>query len=256
MKEAIVVKCGGSVLARLSDTFFSSLQKLKAEHDLVVVHGGGPEIDEMLTKLNIPVEKKNGLRVTTKDVLQVVEMILCGMVNKNLVARFEKNGASAVGLSGCDGKLLEAAALNEELGYVGDVKAVNVKLLQSLLSQELVPVVSPVGMDTSGQLYNINGDTAAGAIASSLGAKQLLFVTDVPGVLHNGELIREANEELLANLIEEGVITGGMIPKVKAALASLQGEVEQVIIVDGLKGFIDENGAIIGTTVTKGVKAG
>lgn len=256
MKEAIVVKCGGSVLARLSDTFFSSLQKLKAEHDLVVVHGGGPEIDEMLTKLNIPVEKKNGLRVTTKDVLQVVEMILCGMVNKNLVARFEKNGASAVGLSGCDGKLLEASALNEELGYVGDVKAVNVKLLQSLLSQELVPVVSPVGMDTSGQLYNINGDTAAGAIASSLGAKQLLFVTDVPGVLHNGELIREANEELLSSLIEEGVITGGMIPKVKAALASLQGEVEQVIIVDGLKGFIDENGAIIGTTVTKGVKAG
>jgi acetylglutamate kinase len=131
-----------------------------------------------------------------------------------------------------------------------------VKLLQSLLSQELVPVVSPVGMDTSGQLYNINGDTAAGAIASSLGAKQLLFVTDVPGVLHNGELIREANEELLSSLIEEGVITGGMIPKVKAALASLQGEVEQVIIVDGLKGFIDENGAIIGTTVTKGVKAG
>jgi acetylglutamate kinase len=136
------------------------------------------------------------------------------------------------------------------------VKTVNVKLLQSLLSQELVPVVSPVGMDTSGQLYNINGDTAAGAIASSLGAKQLLFVTDVPGVLHNGELIREANEELLSSLIEEGVITGGMIPKVKAALASLQGEVEQVIIVDGLKGFIDENGAIIGTTVTKGVKAG
>ncbi|MFD3447845.1 acetylglutamate kinase [Microbacteriaceae bacterium 4G12] len=253
MKDIIVVKCGGSILGRLSETFFLNLRQLQENYNLIVVHGGGPEIDEMLEKLAIPVEKKNGLRVTTKEVLEVVQMVLCGAVNKNLVAQFKKYGMDTIGLAGCDGMLLQAQALEEELGFVGDVHDVNTALLQSLLLQQFVPVISPIGMDETFQLYNINGDTAAAAIASHLRAKHLLFVTDVPGVLHNDSLLAQADEALLFQLMEEGVITGGMIPKVKAALSSLQGCVEQVVIVDGLNGFINDQGEIIGTTVTKGV---
>lgn len=253
MRDIVVVKCGGSILESLTDAFFTSLRELQKTYDLVVVHGGGPEIDAMLGQLNIPVQKKNGLRITTKEILDVVQMKLCGTVNKNLVAQCEKNNISAIGLAGCDGKLLQAKPLDQELGFVGDVEAVNAVLLQSLLSQQLVPIISPIGMDREGQLYNINGDTAAAAVASSLQAKHLLLVTDVPGVLYNGELLHEAEEEQLLQLIADGVITGGMIPKVKAALASLQGETEEVVIVDGVNGFINQYGTIVGTKVLKGV---
>ncbi|MFX3623920.1 MAG: acetylglutamate kinase [Ectobacillus sp.] len=254
MRETVVVKCGGSILARLSETFFNSLKELQKTYDLIVVHGGGPEIDMMLKQLEIPVQKKEGLRVTTKEVMDVVQMALCGAVNKNLVAKFTKHGMRALGLAGCDGQLLQAKPYkNQELGFVGEVQGVNVQLLQQLLSLQFVPVLSPVGIDEAADLYNINGDTAAAAVASQLQAKHLLFVTDVPGVLQDGVLIEQADEAMLMQLIESGVITGGMIPKVKAALASLHGQVEKVVIVDGLNGFIDNQGKIIGTTVKKGV---
>jgi acetylglutamate kinase len=253
MRDIVVVKCGGSILEKLSDMFFTGLQELHKKYDLVIVHGGGPEIDSMLKLLEIPVQKQNGLRVTTKEVLDVVQMKLCGTVNKNMVARCSKAGLSAIGLAGCDGQLLQAKSIAQELGYVGEVAGVNEVLIKNLLSQQLIPVISPVGIDADGQLYNINGETAAAAVASALQAKHLLFVTDVPGVLYNGELICEADEAYLLNLIADGVIIGGMIPKVEAALSSLQGEVEQVVIVDGTHGFIDEYGNITGTTITKGV---
>lgn len=253
MKDIVVIKCGGSILENLSPSFFTSLRELKKTYAVVIVHGGGPEIDEMLTRLNIPVHKKNGLRITTKEVLEVVQMILCGSVNKKLVSRLEKAQIPAVGLAGCDGSLLQANALDKELGYVGEVSSVNTSLIYNLLCQDYVPVISPIGIDQSAQLYNINGDTAAAAVAHYLHAKHFLLATDVPGVLHNGKLIKEADKELIVQLIDEGAITGGMIPKVKAALTSLQGELESVMIVDGLHGFIKENGIIEGTTVMKGV---
>lgn len=253
MKEIVVIKCGGSILQYLTESFFTSIRELQEKYHVIIVHGGGPEIDQMLQRLNIPVRKKNGLRITTKDVLHVVQMILCGSVNKELVAHLEQVHISAVGLAGCDGSLLQAKPIDEELGFVGEVIGVNTSLIFNLLRQNFVPVISPIGIDESAQLYNINGDTAAAAVAHYVGAKHLLLVTDVPGVLHKGELVKEADEEQLRQLIQDGVITGGMIPKVEAALSSLQGELESVMIVDGLRGFMKENGKIEGTTVTKGV---
>ncbi|MCP8966992.1 acetylglutamate kinase [Ectobacillus ponti] len=252
MKEILVVKCGGSILARLGTAFFQSLRGLQQDYQLVVVHGGGPEIDELLQLRGIPVEKKNGLRVTSAEVLEAVQMSLCGLVNKQLTAKLKQHGMPAFGMAGCDGDLLLARQLDEELGFVGEVVSVNAGLLHSLIGKGLVPVIAPVGIDEAGQLYNINGDTAAGAVASALGAKQLLFVTDVPGVLQDGKMIETADKALLDSLIEQEVITGGMIPKVQAAVASLQGDVERVVIVDGLRGFI-QDGCMQGTAVTKGV---
>jgi acetylglutamate kinase len=256
MKERIVVKCGGSILQKLSSSFFKSLQQLMDVYDIIIVHGGGPEIDQMLVKLQIETKKKNGLRITTKEVLDVAAMVLCGTVNKDLVIRLQQQGMKAIGLCGCDAKLLEAEMINyEELGYVGAVKKVNSHLLECLLNQNIIPVISPIGVDEQFQIYNINADTAAGAIAAELNAKHVLFVTDVPGILCEGNVLENADEKLLIGLIENGTITGGMIPKVQAALASLQGSVDSVVIVDGTAAIAGADG-IIGTTIKKEVKVG
>ncbi|UOY93902.1 acetylglutamate kinase [Ectobacillus sp. JY-23] len=250
MKDIIVVKCGGSILSRLSETFFRSIKELQKTCDVVIVHGGGPEIDVMLKRLGIAVHKKSGLRVTTAEVLEVVQMQLCGTVNKNLVATCSAYGLQAVGLSGCDGNLLIAEPI-EELGFVGEVESVNRELIHQLLQQGFVPIIAPIGMK-DGQLYNINGDTAAAAVAASLQARQLVFVTDVPGILYQNNLVQEAGETYVLELIEAGIITGGMIPKVQAALAAL-GRVDEAMIINGLQDFINEAGYITGTKITKKV---
>lgn len=251
MRERIVIKCGGSMLARLDETFFQSMKRIAEIYDVIVVHGGGPEIDAMLNKLSIPIEKKDGLRVTTAEVMEVVQMVLCGSTNKTLVSKLNEQELGAIGLSGCDGKLLQVVPLEEKFGFVGEVQYVQTMLLEHLLVNQFIPVVAPVGV-MDGQVYNVNADTAAAAIATAINATKLIFITDVDGVICKEKLLAKVNEKQLLELIENGTITGGMIPKVKAALKSLELGVKDVVIVNGTQRFLTNKGEWIGTAVTKG----
>lgn len=251
--ETIVIKCGGSVLSELSPSFFESLQLYAREKKIVIVHGGGPEIGQMLKKLCVPTEFVNGLRKTTKDVLEVAEMILAGKVNKQLVGILQQYGLSAVGVSGVDAHLLEATAIDfHTLGYVGEVKNVNCAFLETLLRDGYIPVIAPIGADELGQTYNINADTVAGAVAKALNAQQLLFVTDVPGILQDGVVVEQTTVDDIERMIATGVITGGMIPKVKAAVAALE-KLGEVMIVSGKTPFY-ANGKLYGTSIRKEVE--
>ncbi|WP_078408648.1 acetylglutamate kinase [Priestia abyssalis] len=250
-QETIVVKCGGSVMSQLNDSFFQSLSRLAEQgYRLVIVHGGGPDIEGILKQLNIQSEFVNGLRKTSAEVLDVVKMVLAGKVNKQLVMSLQACGLNSVGLSGCDGMLLETEAINyEELGYVGEVVNVNDELLHHLMEKEYVPVISSIGANQEGESFNINADLAAGAVAQALGAKQLLFVTDVQGIIKDGELLDEVTPVYIEQLIKDGVIYGGMIPKVKSAIKALSSSLPKVQIVSGKSSFMNENGEWIGTTI-------
>ncbi|PGZ73816.1 acetylglutamate kinase [Bacillus sp. AFS029637] len=252
MSGYIVVKCGGSMLDQLNSVFFDCIKKLQQKYKVVIVHGGGPEIDAKLEASNIKVEKKDGLRVTPKEVIDIVQMVLCGSTNKKLVMNLQKHNLPAVGLSGCDGKLLQVQPVSEEIGYVGEVSYVETSLLKGLINSDYIPVIAPIGVGGN-EIYNINADTAAAGVAAALSAKELIFITDVDGILHEGDLIKKADESEIVTFIEEGVITGGMIPKVQAALTSLKMGVQKVSIVNGTKNFTEVTGECIGTTVTKGV---
>ncbi|MEW4285378.1 acetylglutamate kinase [Priestia koreensis] len=251
-KEVMVVKCGGSIINKLTPNFFKSLQELKNNgYDVVLVHGGGPDIQHVLTALNIQSEFVNGMRKTSKEVLQVVQMVLSGKVNKNLVMMLQKERIPSVGLSGCDGNLLEAKAIDvTSFGYVGEVTKVNQSLLKSLLDGGYMPVISSLGIDPNGDCLNINADLAAGAVAQALHAKQLLFVTDVPGILNNDTLIQNTTPDEINDLIDEGIISGGMIPKVKAALSALSETLHQVHIISGTESFVTDDGDVKGTSIT------
>ncbi|UOE93205.1 acetylglutamate kinase [Alkalihalobacillus sp. LMS39] len=253
MNEIVVVKCGGSTIGELSDDFYLSIKALKdSGKSPVIVHGGGPEINKMLQVLKIKSEFVKGLRKTTQDVLDTAEMVLCGKVNKNLVAKLQLTGLNSIGLSGCDGRLIKVEPINVELlGFVGEPIGINEPMLQQLVDSGFVPVIAPIGLGEDGQRYNINADSAAAAIAEGLGAKQLLFVTDVPGILDNGNLLEEVTTEEVNALIENGTIYGGMIPKVHAAIKSLQGQIEEVMIVNGKGSTLTKDGRISGTKVLK-----
>lgn len=252
MKDIVVIKCGGSTLSSLQSSFYKSVKDLLGlGKKPVIVHGGGPEIKKLLTELQIPSEFINGLRKTTKEVMEVVEMVLAGKVNKYVVSQLQLQEVPALGLSGVDGNLLRAEAKDfATLGYVGDVADVNKELIYHLIEAGYVPVIAPIGADEQGQHYNINADSAAGAVARQLAAESLLFVTDVPGILKDGELIPELNVEEVKKLIADGTIYGGMIPKVEAALHTLEGNLKEVMIVDGENSNMVQNGKIIGTTIT------
>ncbi|MGE7881016.1 acetylglutamate kinase [Bacillus sp. NPDC094077] len=252
MRDYIVVKCGGSMLDQLNSVFFECIKKLHKNYKVVIVHGGGSEIDAKLEDSNIKVEKKDGLRVTPKEVMDIVQMVLCGSTNKKLVMNLQKHNLLAVGLSGCDGKLLQVQPVGEEIGYVGEVSYVETALLKGLINMDYIPVIAPIGINGN-EIYNINADIAAAGIAAALSAKELIFITDVDGILHEGKLVKKTDESEIVTFIEKGVITGGMIPKVQAALTSLKMGVQQVRIVNGTKDFTKVTGKCIGTTVTKGV---
>ena len=238
----IVIKTGGSVLEKLPNSFYKNLVKIQKEgqYQPVIVHGGGPLISTLLTKLGIEPDFIDGLRVTSAEVLQVVEMVLSGSVNKDIVSRLQLAGGEAYGISGVDGKLMEAESVaeKEELGLVGQVVKVKKELIEEIIAQGQIPVISPVSVTKDGQKLNVNGDVAASAVAKALGGR-LVFISDIPGIYvkENGQekIFHELYAREAEELISQGVITGGMIPKVRAAIDGLTHNVKQVIILNGLE---------------------
>ncbi|MFD1178839.1 acetylglutamate kinase [Paenibacillus puldeungensis] len=259
--QMFVMKCGGSTLAELPDSFYSDLAVLQANGVLpVIVHGGGPAISENLEKLGIETKFVNGLRFTTEEVLDVAEMVLAGSINKTIVRRIAQAGGSALGLSGVDGGLLKAkpVAASAEVGLVGDVTEVNVALIVGVLTLGYIPVIAPVGIGAGGQRYNINADTAAGAVASELGASRMIVVTDVPGIMKTVQGEKKVLETITVQQIEDMILTGeiygGMIPKVRAAVSCISGKVKEVVIVNGSEpGVLGKvlSGERIGTRIVR-----
>ncbi|MCM3701097.1 acetylglutamate kinase [Paenibacillus macerans] len=256
-----VMKCGGSTLAELPDSFFGDLVKLQENGvQPVIVHGGGPAISENLGKLGIESKFVNGLRYTSEEVLDVVEMVLSGSINKMIVRRIAKSGGKALGLSGVDGSLLQAkpVAASHEVGLVGEVTRVNADLVAGVLDLGYMPVIAPVGVGPDGQRYNINADTAAGAVASELGVSRMIVVTDVPGIMKtvNGEkrVLDTITVQQIEDMILAGEIYGGMIPKVRAAVDCISGKVKEVVIVNGAEpGVLGKvlSGEKIGTKIVR-----
>ncbi|MFE1747618.1 acetylglutamate kinase [Coleofasciculus sp. H7-2] len=239
--RTVVVKYGGAAMKDASlkdkvmrDIVFLSCVGLRP----IVVHGGGPEINSWLAKLGIEPQFKNGLRVTDAATMEVVEMVLVGRVNKEIVSLINRAGGSAVGLCGTDGNLIKARPEGAEgIGFVGEVNSIDIKLLQSLVSSGYIPVVSSVATDETGQAYNINADTVAGELAAALGAEKLILLTDTPGILQDykdpSTLIAKVDIAEARHLIEKGVVGGGMIPKVKCCVRSLAQGVRATHIIDG-----------------------
>ncbi|QTC41062.1 acetylglutamate kinase [Bacillus sp. V3] len=248
-RETLVIKLGGSILYRLSPQFFMSLADLMKEYNAVIVHGGGPEITYMLNRLNIETTFINGQRKTTAKVLEVAEMMLKGKVNGHLTGTLNGHGLNAVGLCGYDADLLTASLIDREsLGLVGDIEEVNTALLTVLISEGYLPVIAPLALTKDGTKVNVNADLAAAAIAKAAGAEKLLYVTDVPGILHEGKLIPDTTAEEIEGLIADGVISGGMIPKVKSALSALSPHLKEVMITGGQQAIF-KDGSILGTKI-------
>jgi acetylglutamate kinase len=261
--QVVVVKYGGNALAGASDDdalalFAQDLVLMRAVGMRpVVVHGGGPQISELMTRLGKTTEFRNGLRVTDAETVDIARMVLIGQVNPQLVAALNVHGPVAVGVSGEDAGLIRAVARDPELGFVGDVAAINPVILQSLIVDQFIPVVATIGTDATGQAYNINADTVAGAIAEALGAEKLVYLTDIEGLRRVVDdptsLIRQTTPDELDDLVAQGVIAGGMIPKVASCVDAVRGGVRRAHILDGriphvllLELFTDEG---IGTMV-------
>lgn len=238
--KIVVVKYGGNAMVNevLIDNVINDvcLMNLVGIH-VILVHGGGPEINNALKRAHKESKFINGLRYTDEETIEIVQEVLAGKVNKNLVKRIHTHGNKAVGLSGIDNMLLKAKCANEELGYVGEIEEVNAEVLTDLLEKDYIPVIASVGMDEEGHSYNINADTAAAAIASALNAENLLVVSDIPGLLEDKDdeqsLISSVTIDEVNTLKEKGVIAGGMIPKVECITNALNQGVQKAVIIDG-----------------------
>ncbi len=259
--KIVVVKYGGNAMVNeqlkqqvMEDIVLLWLIGVK----VVLVHGGGPEISETMKKLGKEAVFVDGLRVTDKETVDIVQMVLAGKVNKSLVTLLQMKGGHAVGLSGMDGGILEAQVKDERLGFVGEITKVRTQPITDLLEKNYIPVISTVASDHAGNAYNINGDTAAAYIAGALGAERLIMMTDIAGILRDKDdpstLIPELTVSEAKALYDEGVISGGMIPKVDCCIEALEKGVENVIIMDGrvshsiLMELLTDEGA--GTMVT------
>ncbi len=233
----VVIKLGGHAMG--SDEAMESFARdvVLMRHvgvNPVIVHGGGPMINAMLDKLDIQSEFVNGKRVTDQATVEVVEMVLSGMVNKRIVQAINRQGGTAVGLSGKDANLMTCEQTDAALGFVGTPSEMNPKLLHDLFSHDVIPVIAPLGAGRNGETFNINGDTAAGAIAAALKADRLLLLTDVSGVKNaSGEVVTELKAGQIRDMTREGTIAGGMIPKTETALDALHSGVRAVVILDG-----------------------
>ena len=241
--KVVVVKYGGNALAGTSDhdalALFAEdivLMRLVGMRP-VVVHGGGPQISEMMRRLGKTAEFVDGLRVTDAETVNIARMVLKGQVNPQLVAAINVHGNFAVGVSGVDGGLIRAAPRNASLGYVGDVTRVDPAVLLGLIDDEFIPVIATIGSDATGQAYNINADTVAGAIAESLGAEKLVYLTDIDGLRRDvgdaASLIRQTDADELDALVADGTIAGGMIPKVVSCTHAVRNGVHNAHILDG-----------------------
>ena len=248
--ETFVVKFGGHAMGdpSLAKKFARDVVLLKQVgiHP-IVVHGGGPQIGQMLERLKIKSEFIDGLRVTDKATVEIVEMVLCGSINKQIVTEINEAGGNAIGLSGKDGSLIQARKLKKthrmsdsniekilDLGFVGEPSRINPHVLETFKDSDIIPVIAPIGFGKKGETYNINADTAAGAIAPAVGATRLLMMTDVKGVLNKaGELLAELTCMAAHKLIKDGTISGGMIPKVETCIHAVEGRVDAAVIMDG-----------------------
>lgn len=260
--SVVVVKFGGNAMTDpdLSRTFAEDIVLLRSVGlKPVVVHGGGPQIGSLLERLGKTSEFRDGLRVTDAETLDVARMVLVGKVGRDIVGSINVHGAQAVGLSGEDGGLIIAAPRDPELGFVGDVVSVQPGIIKRLLAEEMIPVVSTIGSDASGQAYNINADTVAGALAGALGAEKVIYLTDVAGLLTDiddpASIVARSSVSDLEAMITDGVISGGMIPKVKACIGAVESGAKSAHMLDGriphvllLELFTD---AGIGTMVVK-----
>ncbi|SHF54905.1 N-acetylglutamate kinase [Desulfacinum infernum DSM 9756] len=248
--KTIVIKYGGHAMKdeALKESFAKDvvLMKYIGIHP-VVVHGGGPQIGRMLERVGKKSDFRAGMRVTDEDTMDVVEMVLAGKVNKEIVALINRHGGRAIGLSGKDGQLIEARKMHLyryqgddqppeiiDIGLVGEVRRINVEILKVLEQSRVIPVIAPVGVGPDGETYNINADLVAGSVASALNAEKLLLMTDVPGVLDGaGQLISSMTVAEAADLMQDETLKGGMIPKVQCAIDAVQAGVRKVAIVDG-----------------------
>lgn len=261
--QVVVVKYGGNALAGATegDALALFAQDIVLMHQVgmrpVVVHGGGPQINELMRRLGKQAEFRNGLRVTDADTVDIVRMVLIGQVNPQLVAAINVHGPLAVGVSGEDAGLIRAVCRDPDLGFVGDVESINPTILRGLLDEEFIPVVATIGTDAHGQAFNINADTVAGAIAEALGAEKLVYLTDIEGLRRAVDdpatLIRQTTPGELDALMIDGTIAGGMIPKVESCVHAVRNGVRRAHILDGriphvllLEVFTDEG---IGTMV-------
>ena len=241
--RTVVVKYGGNALAGTSE--HDALVEFATDIVLmrlvgmrpVVVHGGGPQISDLMQRLGKQSEFRNGLRVTDAETVDIARMVLIGQVNPQIVSAINVHGDYAVGVSGEDGGLIRAAVRDPELGFVGDVVSVNPTVLHRLLDDEFIPVVATVGVDADGQAYNINADTVAGEVAAALGAEKLIYLTDIEGLRRDVDdatsLIRQTTPDELEQLIATGVIAGGMIPKVTSCIEAVRRGVRRAHILDG-----------------------
>lgn len=269
--KTIVVKYGGNAMTeeKLKNGFARDIVLMKlVGMNPVVVHGGGPQIGSVLDKVGKQSEFIQGMRVTDSETMDIVEMVLGGLVNKEIVNLIHQHGGNAIGLTGKDGGLIQAkklkmSAFNEDLnapeiidlGHVGEVTKINTKVLDMLVKDDFIPVIAPVGVDENGQSYNINADFVAGKVAEALNAEKLMLLTNIPGLLNKeGELLTGLNSAKVAGLIKDGTIYGGMLPKIQCALEAVENGVKSAHIIDGrvehavmLEVFTDEG---VGTLIT------
>ena len=248
--KIIVIKFGGNAMGKKEyvKTFAQDIALLQQVGMLpIIVHGGGPQIGDMLKKLKIETNFIDGLRVTDEATIDVVEMVLCGVTNKSIVTSISQAGANAVGISGKDGDLIRAKRLSiidknsdsnvekaVDLGFVGEPYKINTEVLTALINQKMIPVIAPVGIGDSGETYNINADTAAGAIASAMKATRMIMLTDVVGVLDLDQtLISELTLKEAAILVDQKIVSGGMIPKLQTCISTVNSGAEAAVILDG-----------------------
>lgn len=238
--KTVVVKYGGNAMIdpELKEQVMEDIVLLwLIGVKVVLVHGGGPEINELMDKLGKKPEFIDGLRVTDKETMDIVQMVLAGKVNKTLVNLVEMKGGNAIGLSGMDGRLIEAEFKNEKLGFAGKVTKIHIQPIVDLLENGYIPVISTVGCDKDGNAYNINGDTAAGSIAAALNAERFILMTDIAGLLKDKDdadsLIEQISVSEAKEMKEKGIISGGMIPKIDCCIDAIEQGVNNVVIMDG-----------------------
>ena len=238
--KTVVIKYGGSAMEdpALADLFAQDVVLMRlVGMNPVVVHGGGPQISDLMRRLGKEPEFVDGLRVTDAETVDIVRMALVGKVNREIVASVNRHGSYAVGLSGEDAGLITVDARDERLGFVGDVRRIDASILARLIREELIPVVATVGVDDGGQAYNVNADTVAGAIAESLAAEKLVYLTNVTGLYRDltdeGSLVSRIDASALAELVDSGGVSEGMIPKLRSCLEALKGGVARAHILDG-----------------------